>query len=38
VHLARVWRMAKLVPSWLPAPRHVAVHDVNSRYLFLLHL
>jgi hypothetical protein len=25
--------MAKLVPSWLPAPRHVAVNDVNSRYL-----
>jgi hypothetical protein len=27
--------MSKLAPSWLPAPGCVAVHDVNSRYLFL---
>jgi hypothetical protein len=26
--------MSKLVPSWFLASRCVAVHDVNSRYLF----
>lgn len=27
--------MSTLLPSWFAVTRHVAVHDVNSRYLFL---
>lgn len=26
--------MSALLPSWLVVIRHVAVHDVNSRYLY----